>query len=135
MIKLRKMILGNRGSVAVEFALFMPVLLMLIMGIIELGSAWYSKQMMVSASREGARMAALYSDTTNTQVEQEVQTLLTQAGFPGSATIASTGAGGSPGDLVTVQITTNHPLSVLGGLVPGLPQAITLTASTVMRHE
>ncbi len=135
MIKLRKLIFGRRGSVAVEFALFVPVLLMLIMGIIELGSAWYAKQMMVNASREGARMGAMYDSSTNAEVEQQVQTLLTQAGFAGNVTVSSTGAGGSTGDLVTVQVTANHPLSVLGSLIPELPQAITLTASTVMRHE
>ena len=60
--KLRKLTKGERGSVIVEFALFLPVLLVILFGIIELGSAWYFKQVMVNASRDGARFASLYAD-------------------------------------------------------------------------
>ena len=62
--------------------------------VVELGSAWYAKQMLVNASRDGARMASLLNpgDITDTDVETHVQTLLTQAGFPGTFTVTSTGA-------------------------------------------
>ncbi len=126
---------SERGAVVVEFALLLPLMLTLVFAVIELGSAWYSKQMLVSASREGARLGALYDGADDAEVEATVAALLEQAGFPGTVTVSSTGAGGSTGDLVTVSVTADHQLLVLGNLIPGLPSRITLSATTVMRHE
>jgi Flp pilus assembly protein TadG len=45
----------QQGSNVVEFAIFLPIFLILVFGIIDFGHAWYMKQLMVNASREGAR--------------------------------------------------------------------------------
>ncbi len=121
----------------VEFALFLPVLLALIFGVVELGAAWYAKQMLVNASREGARMGAKFSQdgVTNLEVENEVIQILADSAYPGSFQVQASGADGSAGAPVRVVVTSEHQLVVLGGLVPGLPESITLTAVTVMRHE
>jgi Flp pilus assembly protein TadG len=50
----------QQGSFAVEFAIIMPVLLLLVFGITDFGHAWYMRQMMVNASREGARYGTRY---------------------------------------------------------------------------
>ena len=137
MKRMRKLLGGSRGTAAVEFSLLLPLLLLLVFGIIELGQAWYARQMMVNASREGARMGVLYSSTgiTNQDVESHVNNLLTEAGFSFPIQVDCEGAEGSPGDLVTVQVTTEYPFQVLGNLVPGVEHNLTLFASTVMRHE
>ncbi len=133
--KLASLAGGDRGSVIVEFALLLPLFITLIFAIIEFGSAWYSKQMLVNASREGARMGALFEGVDDSQVEVFVANVLNQAGYPGAVNVTSTGASGSTGALVTVSIDGNHNLPVLGSLVPGVPEAMTLNATTVMRHE
>jgi Flp pilus assembly protein TadG len=132
--KLRR---NENGSVAVEFALFLPLLLVIVFGIIELGSAWYFKQVLVSASRDGARYASLYSEsgTTDQEVASYIQGNLTASGFPGSASVQVTGAQGAPGAQVSVDITSNYDLPVLGALVPGVEASLTLRSTTVMRHE
>ncbi len=48
------------GGVAVEFAIILPVFLILVFGIIDFGHALYMKQVMSNASREGARYATKY---------------------------------------------------------------------------
>lgn len=133
--KLASLAPGERGSTIVEFALLLPLFLTLVFAIIEFGSAWYSKQMLVNASREGARMGALFEGVTDSEVEAFVANVLSTAGFPGSVNVNSTGASGSTGALVTVSVNANHELPVLGNLVPGVPSHMTLTATTVMRHE
>jgi Flp pilus assembly protein TadG len=133
--KLSSLLRGDRGSVVVEFALLLPLFITMIFAIIEFGSAWYSKQMLVNASREGARMGALFEGVSNSEVEVFVANVLNQAGYPGAVTVTSTGANGSTGTLVTVSIDGNHDLPVLGSLVPGVPSTMTLNATTVMRHE
>ena len=50
---------GERGAAVVEFALVVPILLMLLVGIIEFGRAYNIMISIQGASREGARALAL----------------------------------------------------------------------------
>jgi Flp pilus assembly protein TadG len=54
----------DRGSVAVEFALLLPVLLLLIFGIIDFGRAINDQITLTQAAREGARLASLGYSTS-----------------------------------------------------------------------
>ena len=49
----------DRGAVMVEFAIILPILLMLLMGIIEFGRAYNIQVSIQAAAREGARELAL----------------------------------------------------------------------------
>jgi Flp pilus assembly protein TadG len=49
----------ERGSVAVEFALLAPVLIMLLLGIMEFGRAYNVQISLSSAAREGVRVMAI----------------------------------------------------------------------------
>ena len=64
-----------------------------------------------------------------------MQTLLTQAGFPGTFTVTSTGAEYTSGTLVTVQVDSTYQLPMLGSLIPASLSEVNLSATTVMRHE
>ncbi|MGH2589590.1 MAG: TadE/TadG family type IV pilus assembly protein, partial [Actinomycetota bacterium] len=52
---------GQRGAVAVEFALILPVLLLIVVGTIEFGRVYSQFQVFNGAAREGARCAAVKS--------------------------------------------------------------------------
>ncbi len=47
------------GAAVVEFALVLPVLLLIVFGIIEIGRAFYTINYAASATREGARIGAV----------------------------------------------------------------------------
>ena len=49
----------DRGSVAVEFALLLPMLLLIVFGIIDFGRALNAQITLTQAAREGARLAAV----------------------------------------------------------------------------
>lgn len=49
----------DRGAAAVEFALVMPLLFLLIFGIIDFARAWNMQIALTHAAREGVRVAAL----------------------------------------------------------------------------
>ena len=51
--------LSERGAVAAEFALILPLLLLLIFGMIQLGLAYQRQEAVHAAAREGARIASL----------------------------------------------------------------------------
>ncbi len=135
--KIARLVRGARGSVAVEFALFTPFFLMLLFGVVELGGAWFQRQMLVSASREGARLGSLLNDAENSaaKVEQTVRNYLTQAGYPGQLSVVTSGTDGATGTQVRVTVTSPYRFPVLGSLVPDQLASVTLRAVTIMRHE
>ncbi|MFI6101316.1 TadE/TadG family type IV pilus assembly protein [Lentzea sp. NPDC051213] len=49
----------DRGATAVEVALLMPILLILVMGIVDFGRALHAQITLTQAAREGVRVAAL----------------------------------------------------------------------------
>ena len=57
---------GSRGAASVEFAVVVPVLLLLMLGIVYYGVIFAMQQMLTLAAEEGAR-AALRYQSTNTQ--------------------------------------------------------------------
>jgi Flp pilus assembly pilin Flp len=50
------------GAAVVEFALVLPILMLIVFGIIDFGRAFYTSNNLVSAVREGARFAAVLED-------------------------------------------------------------------------
>ncbi|MFO7983957.1 MAG: TadE/TadG family type IV pilus assembly protein [Desulfuromonadales bacterium] len=63
------------GAAAVEFAIVLPLLLILLFGIIEFGFLWLQNTYIANAAREGARVASK-SETTPEDVENAIQEYL-----------------------------------------------------------
>jgi Flp pilus assembly protein TadG len=49
---------GERGAAFVEFALVMPLVMVLLLGLVSAGMAWNQKLSLTHAAREGARYGA-----------------------------------------------------------------------------
>jgi Flp pilus assembly protein TadG len=56
---------GEHGAIAVEFAIILPILLLLAFSIIDFGHAWYMRQVLQNSCREGARYATRYQTNTD----------------------------------------------------------------------
>lgn len=68
MQRLKRMIRWERGQALVEFALILPILLMIVMGIIDFGRMLYLYSQLSNGLREGARYGSLTGpDDTNPQ--------------------------------------------------------------------
>jgi Flp pilus assembly protein TadG len=93
----------DRGAAAVEFALLLPVLLLVIFGMIDFGRALNTQITLTQAAREGARLAALgASASTVTSRATAAATGLS----PVTVTVVdscATGAGDSADAIVKVQ--------------------------------
>ena len=127
---------SEKGAAAVEFALLLPVLMMILFGIVEFGIALYQQSVLTNASREGARLGIVQSTPpiTTGQINAAIDTYLTPTGINpanvGRAIIPGT-VTGAP---VRVTLTLPYAFTVLPGLT-GITPNITLTAWTEMRHE
>ena len=121
----------ERGVAAVEFALVLPLLLILMFGIVEFGLAWYSKQVLTNASREGARAGIARSAIS---VETVVQNYCANRLIPsGSSPAVSEAGGGAFQNDYAVSVTYEHHFMFAG--IIGLPATKTLTGRTVMKME
>jgi Flp pilus assembly protein TadG len=58
---------ADRGAAAVEFALVLPILMLLIFGIVDFGRMLNAKITITEAAREGARAAALVDRSSGVQ--------------------------------------------------------------------
>ncbi len=60
---------ASQGQAIVEFALIAPILILLIMGVFDLGLAFFTNITLQNAAREGARYATLHVIATEEQAE------------------------------------------------------------------
>ena len=111
---------GERGSSAIEFAIILPVLIMLVFGIVQFSIAYNRVQGLHAAAREGARVAALpQSDqaTIDARVRSSLQGVLDNTDIQ-NATITVTPSanqpcdGAAPGTHVIVTVSAPDQLAV-----------------------
>jgi Flp pilus assembly protein TadG len=69
----------DEGVAAVEFALILPVLALLLFGVLEFGRVWSQYQLFQGAAREGARCAAVQATEFS---DCEIQPAIEQAAEP-----------------------------------------------------
>jgi Flp pilus assembly protein TadG len=128
----------ERGQALVEFALLLPVILLLVVGMLEFARAWNLHQVMTDAVREGARRAAIHDvGQPNAQNVDSVYAAmwryLAQAGYkPQYATMGLTSSGGvwkKTGDNVTVTLSLPYRFAIL----PTRP--LTMRSTFTMRYE
>ena len=120
----------ERGSAAVEFALLLPILLLLLLALVQVGVIARDSLVLTQASRAGAREAAVQG--SRDAVEEAVRAAAVGLD-PARVDVDATwsGARGAP---VTVEVTYDAPVaSLLAGWL--LPESVSLRASATMRQE
>ena len=81
----------ERGTEVIEFAVVLPLLLLILTGIIDFGLLLQRYQVVTNAAREGARVAVL-PGYTEPDVQQRVDQFLDAAGLTEAAPPATVGA-------------------------------------------
>ena len=72
MILFRKLKRDDRGAAVIEFALTVPILVLLIWGIFQVGVAFQASAGMQHALGEGARYATIHPVPTNDQIKTKI---------------------------------------------------------------
>ena len=116
----------QRGAVLVETAFALPVLIIMIWMILQLGLVFRAMSGIQHALGEGARFATLFPQPTTTQIRQRINDRVYGIG-PGTFAIpnptSGTDAGGNP--FLDLDVTYTQPTNLL--LLPG--PTITVTRS------
>ena len=92
----RHRIAREDGVAAVEFAIILPVLALLLFGVLEFGRVWSQYQVFQGAAREGARCAAVAS-TSDCDIEDEITAAAEPYSPNAPFTITVNGSGASQG--------------------------------------
>jgi Flp pilus assembly protein TadG len=126
---------NESGQAVVEFAVILPVLLMILFAILQFGIVFNNYIQVTAAAREGARKAAV-SRSLGTAAAETAATTAAKAAAPGlKQTSITVTYPNSPtfaqGSDVTVQVTYPYSISILGIIV----KSGKLTSSTTMRVE
>jgi Flp pilus assembly protein TadG len=128
-----KILRSNEGQSLVEFAVILPILLMLIMGILEFGLMLNCYLSVRNASREGARAAIVGS--TDIEINNLILTISPSLNRT-DLTVAVTPSQGSrrSGDPVTVEVKYNYRfiIPIISGV---FSSGVVLKAQTIMRIE
>jgi Flp pilus assembly protein TadG len=135
---------GARGQALTEFALVVPMLLLMIVGIMEFGRAWAMSQVVTDAARQGARMAALLNDSSAGQdsVRRVVIRALQAGNINATNQMVAIDNGWKAGTNTPVGVTVSVPYD-FGVFRPVMQLAaqsfndgtITLRSRAVMRNE
>lgn len=121
--------MSQRGSAALELALVLPLALLGILALAQVGLLGTDSVRVAQAAREGAREAAVTLD------DDRVETAAERAGaLPPERTEVSVHRSGSVGDPVTVSVRFRAPLVMpfVGWL---FPDQVDLTSEATMRQE
>ena len=155
-----KSLRNQRGQAAVEIALLLPVLLVLLFGIILSGFTFYAFIQVSNAAREGARAGSVYRITqagSGLTLEETVEQAIYDPGGPTSAlgflspTSPSFDVANdvdvvlvdvdadptviSSGDQLTVTVTYSYTLPLVSVLLPQFPQPIVIVRDVMMEVQ
>jgi Flp pilus assembly protein TadG len=133
-----------RGGAMIEFALVLPIFIVLVFGIIEFSILFYNKAVITNASREGARYGIIervptYATTAQiiAYTKERCEDHLITFGTPGEEPVVTATPSANPpdtGDLLTVEVSYLYTYLVLSSLL-NINQTVNLTATTVMAYE
>jgi Flp pilus assembly protein TadG len=137
---------SEAGAELVEFALVLPLLLLIFGGIVDFGLLLQRQQVVTNAAREGARLAVL-PGYTNTDVQARVTQFVreginndTAAPTTVVTAVTLTPGSGPPFQAAQVQVTLSDTFLILGPIASlagggGSFGTIDLRATTTMRVE
>ena len=109
---------SERGAAAVEFAILLPLLLMLVLGTVEFGRAYNAQITLTNAARDGVRVMAIANDpagakTAAKNAAASVSSTIPTSDVTLSTDVCSTGA--------QVTLTIKYNLSTITGIAGPFP--------------
>lgn len=134
--------MNERGAVALEFALLLPVFLVMLFGIIEFGRMMYGREIVTNAAREGARAGIVARAPVTTKPSGGAITAIANGYLTGTginpADVTFTPFGAQSAYPATLTVTAQYSYNFLIPYIPavvGIPNPLIINTQVVMIHE
>ncbi len=121
----------SRGQALVEFAVVLPVFLLILAGVIDFGLGLYSQMTVINAAREGARYAVVNTPLNTSNVTNRVEAMTGGLDQSQLTVNVSCQASCASGDTVVVRV--DYDYHMLWPLAFG--NSIDLSSTVQMRIE
>ena len=121
---------GERGASAVEFALIVPLLIMLVIGIAEFGHAFQVQGTLSAAAREGVRAMALQNDPAAARTAVRNASASLSPAVTNTQIVVTPSACPTTGGPTNVRVTISYRMPYLTGF---FGSGLTLSGTGVMR--
>lgn len=121
---------GERGASAVEFALILPLLLSLVLGIAEFGHGFQVQGTLSAAAREGVRVMALQNDPAAARDAVHAATSMLDPALSDAQMDFEPDSCPQSGGSQLVTLTVTYPMPLMTGF---FGTTVTLTGKAVMR--
>ena len=129
----------ERGVAAAEFALVLPVLMLILLGIIEFGMIMYGREVVTNAAREGARAGIVQGPPKRTEGEiiDIARNYLTNTGINSSKVefVVTGEESVSPNNLIVQATYEYNFLFPYLPMMVNIPNPLNIQTQVVMRHE
>jgi Flp pilus assembly protein TadG len=128
---------GEDGQALVEFALVLPILLFLLLGIVDFARAWNVYEVLTDAGREATRLAVVEIGATDQEVRQVAKDAAARTGILLTDQDITIDAGAARGDPTTVTIEYGYELKWVGWMMGllGADRTLNFTVASTMRRE
>jgi len=129
---------GEGGQSLVEFALVLPIFLLILFAIVDFGMAFHAWITVTNSAREGARLGAVRAPATD--IEQRVRDTAGSLDQD-DLVVAVTNAEGVPGESVVVDVSYGYslitPLADIVSMMSGgnISDSLSLSSTADMRLE
>ena len=113
----------NKGGSMVELALLLPLLVLILAGVVDLGRAFRDYIIITNVAREGARYASLHADpsfavdTKQAAIDEAQASGITLT--PSNVTLTLVPADPDPGQIGTATITVTYRFNLIVGRIFG----------------
>jgi len=139
----RRFCKNQKGQGLVEFAIILPVLLLILLGMVEFGLILYNQHVITNASREGARYGIVVRSDRRTEIEITAvvdaycaDNMVTfGAGTPDTSIDPTDTSTSVFGEDLTVDVTFHYDFLVFPAFLGDLFGGLDLHAHTTMKFE
>lgn len=139
MNRLTRMWRSEDGQALVEFALVVPVLLFMVVGLVEFARAWNTQQVLTDTARESLRSSVVANPYfTQDQMRRQIDDALRRASLdPERADVTVEGWKAGTGSPARISIEYRYDFEFLGPFIDWAvgERSLALSTSFVMRNE
>ncbi len=129
-----KFLKAGNAIETLEAAITLPIAILVMLAVVNLGMVVYGQQAVQAAARHGARMGSVAQQCAACYASSAASSAISGDPIVKGPGVAILSGGGKAGSILTVQVTGSIP-SFLGSFVPGLPASFPVSAQATFRQE